>query len=77
MDGSISVLMYIIVNIDYDNVGDVLNVFDIIFDDVMLWDVIVGENGVFSVSYDGSVSKIINVVVGIIFDISIDVVNGV
>lgn len=77
MDGSTSVLMHITVNIDHDNAGDVSNVSDIISDDVTSRDVIVGENGVPSVSYDGSVSKTINAVVGITLDISIDVANGV
>lgn len=78
VDGIIIVLMYIIVNVDYDNVGDVLNVIDIIFDDVLFWDVDVGENGVFSVVYgkDKIVSVIINVVNGAIFVVSSDVING-
>lgn len=53
-----------------------MNVIDLILDNVLFWDVIVGENGVFNVSYDGKVSVIINVVNGQINEISIDVVNG-
>lgn len=74
VDGIIIVLIYIIVNIEYNNVGDVLDVFD---DNVLLWDEIVnGGVGVYNVSYDGKVSIIINVVNGSISEDSIDVVNG-
>lgn len=74
VDGIIIVLIYIIVNIEYNNVGDVLDVFD---DNVLLWDEIVnGGAGVYNVSYDGKVSIIINVVNGSISEDSIDVVNG-
>lgn len=74
VDGIIIVSIYIIVNIEYNNVGDVLDVFD---DNVLLWDEIVnGGVGVYNVSYDGKVSIIINVVNGSISEDSIDVVNG-
>lgn len=64
LDGSTSVLIHITVDIDHINAGDVTNVTDLISDNVPSRDVVVGENGVPNVSYDGKVSATINAVNG-------------